>query len=83
MNRTGERWRARKTADLLDRSALRWLWVDFNDQNYGGYGVSEFDVMINQCHFFRLVAFTCLLGSPVQWMVTPGQGPTVLGRLPA
>jgi hypothetical protein len=24
-----------------------------------------------------------LLESPVQWLVTPGQRPTVLGRLPA
>ena len=68
---------------VYDRKQCVWLWVDFNDQNYGGYSPSEFDVLINQCHFFRLVASTCLLGSPVQWMVTPGQGPTVLGRLPA
>jgi hypothetical protein len=83
VNRAGERWRARKTADQQDRFALRWLWVNFNHQNYGGYSSSEFDVMINQCHFFRLVASLCLLGSPVQCMVTPGRGPTVLGRLPA
>jgi len=68
---------------VYDRKQRVWLWVNFNDQNYDGYSSSEFDVMIDQCHFFRLVASTCLLGSPVQWMVTPGQGPTVLGRLPA
>ena len=68
---------------LYDRKSCVWLWVDFNDQNYGGYSPSEFDVLINQCHFFRLASSPALLESPVQWMVTPGQGPKVLGRLPA
>ena len=68
---------------VYDQKKCVWLWVDFNDQNYGWYSPSEFDVLINQCHFFRLVASTCLLGPPGQWMVTPGQGPTVPGRLPA
>jgi hypothetical protein len=68
---------------VYDRKQCVWLWVDFNDQNYGGYSPSEFDVLINQCHFFRLAASPALLESPVQWMITPGQGPRVLGRLPA
>jgi len=68
---------------VYDRKECVWLWVDFNDQNYGGYSPSEFDVLINQCHFFRLASSPALLGSPVQWLVAPGQGPTVLGRLPA
>ena len=68
---------------VYDRKQCVWLWVDFNDQNYGGYSPSEFDVLINQCHFFRLAASPALLESPVQWMVAPGQGPKVMGRLPA
>jgi len=68
---------------VYDRKKGVWLWVDFNDQNYGGYSPSEFDVLINQCHFFRLAASPALLESPVQWMIAPGQGPKVLGRLPA
>ena len=64
---------------------LEWIPIpnDTSTQNFGGYSPSEFDVMIKQCHFFRLVAPLCVLGSRAQWMVTPGQGPTVLGRLPA
>jgi hypothetical protein len=57
--------------------------VDFNDQNYGGYSPSEFDVLIKQCHFFKLAESPGLLTSPVQWLVTAGQSPEVLGRLPA
>ena len=70
-------------AYVYDRKKCVWLWVDFNDQNYDGYSPSEFDVLINQCHFFGLVECPGLLESPVQWLVTPGQRPTVLGRLPA
>jgi hypothetical protein len=68
---------------VYDRKRCTWLWVDFDDQNYGGYSPAQFDVLINQCHFFRLVESPGLLESPVRWFVTQGQGPTVLGRLPA
>jgi hypothetical protein len=57
--------------------------VDFDDQNYGGYSPAQFDVLINQCHFFRLVESPCLFESPVRWSVMPGQRPAVLGRLPS
>ena len=68
---------------VYDRKQCVWLWVDFNDQNYGGYSLSEFDILIDQCHFFRLVESPRLLESPVQWFVAPGQRPIALGRLPA
>jgi len=68
---------------VYDRKKCVWLWVDFNDQNYGGYSLSEFDVLIDQCHFFKLAESPWLLTSPVQWQVTAGQSPEVLGRLPA
>jgi len=67
---------------VYDRKRCVWLWVDFDDRNYGGYSPSQFDVLINQCHFFGLVESPALLESPVQWFVAPGQRPTVLGRLP-
>ncbi len=68
---------------IYDRKRCVWLWVDFDDRNYGGYSPSEFDLLINQCHFFGLVETPGLLESPVQWLVSPGQRPTVLGRLSA
>jgi hypothetical protein len=68
---------------VYDRKRCVWLWVDFDDRNYGGYSPSQFDVLISRCHFFGLVESPALLGSPVQWLVTPGQRPKVLGRLSA
>lgn len=60
---------------VYDRKRCVWLWVDFNDRNYGGYSPAEFDVLINQCHFLRLVESPHLLSSVNQWFVTPGQRP--------
>ena len=60
---------------LYDRKRCVWLWVDFNDRNYGGYSPAEFDVLINQCHFLRLVESPRLLSPAMQWFLTPGQRP--------
>jgi hypothetical protein len=68
---------------VYDRKKCVWIWVDFDDQNYGGYSPSEFDLLIEQCHFFQLAESPALLTSTVQWLVTAGQSPEVLGRLPA
>jgi len=68
---------------LYDRKSCVWLWVDFKDQNWGGYSLSEFDLLINQCHFFRLAASPCMLKAGIQWLVTPGERPKIVGQLPA
>ena len=67
---------------IYDRRKCVWFWVDFDDQNYGGYSPEEFDTLIERCRFLRLAASPGLLGSPVQWLVTPGQRPMIVGRLP-
>lgn len=60
---------------VYDRKRCVWLWVDFNDRNYGGYSPAEFDVLVSQCHFLRLVESPRLLCPAMQWFVTPGQQP--------
>ena len=60
---------------VYDRKRCVWLWVDFNDRNYGGYSPAEFDVLVNQCHFLRLVESPNLLSPTNRWFVTPGQRP--------
>jgi len=63
---------------VYDRKRCVWLWIDFNDRNYGGYSPSEFDVLISQCHFLRLVESPKLLSPASQWFVAPGRRPQVL-----
>ena len=65
---------------VYDRKQCVWLWIDFNDHNYGGYSPSEFDVLISQCHFLRLVESPDLLSPSGQWFVTPGERPLVQAR---
>ncbi|MCL5005926.1 MAG: hypothetical protein M1404_05275 [Acidobacteria bacterium] len=67
---------------VYDRKRCVWLWVDFNDRNYGGYSPAEFDVLINQCHFLRLVASPSLLSPVNPWFLTPGQQPQNPPSLP-
>lgn len=60
---------------VYNRKRCVWLWVDFNDRNYGGYSPAEFDVLVNQCHFLRLIESPRLLDPANRWFVTPGQRP--------
>jgi len=59
---------------VYDRCDGIWYWVDFQDQNYGGYSVAELDVLLNRCCFLRLVEDPrCLRRS--RWFIAPGQVP--------
>ena len=49
---------------VYDRCDGIWYWVDFQDQNYGGYSLAELDVLLGRCYFLRLVEnLKCLRGS--------------------
>jgi len=63
---------------VYDRKACTWVWVDFEDQNYGGYSASEFDLLVGQCHFLKLVESPNLLGQSARWFVSPNQSPAAL-----
>jgi hypothetical protein len=59
---------------IYDRCDGIWYWVDFQDQNYGGYSLAELEVLLGRCYFLRLVENPrCLRTS--EWFVTPGQAP--------
>lgn len=60
---------------VYDRKLCVWLWVDFDDQNYGGYSADEFDALTNQCHFLRLVGSPALFRQPTNWWVGPDKPP--------
>lgn len=66
---------------VYDRRDGVWYWVDFEDQKYSGYNLTDLDVLPEQCRFLRLVDNPRLLRDR-EWFVTPGS-PPVSGRMPA
>ena len=59
---------------VYDRCDGIWYFVDFQDQNYGGYSLAELDVLLDRCYFVRLVENPRCLGRS-EWFLTPGQAP--------
>jgi len=59
---------------VYDRREKVWYWVDFEDQNYGGYSLGELETLLDRCHFLRLVEDPRSLRRK-QWFVTPDQAP--------
>jgi hypothetical protein len=40
---------------VLDRRSNTWLWLDFEDDQYGGYSTSDFDLLVQEYDFLGLV----------------------------
>ena len=59
---------------VYDRRDGVWYWVDFEDQKYSGYNLTDLDVLLEQCQFLQLVENPRLLRDK-QWFVTPGRAP--------
>jgi hypothetical protein len=60
---------------VYDRRARVWYWVDFDDEKFGGYSVSDFDRLVRECRFLDLVEQPRLLTGKQPWIVTPGSRP--------
>ena len=60
---------------IYDRRAREWWWVDFEDEKFGGYSVSDFDRLVRECWFLDLVEQPRLLTGKEQWIVTHGSRP--------
>ena len=65
---------------VYDRRVQIWFWVDFDDEKFGGYNLSDFDRLVRECRFFSLVERPSLLRAPGNWLVQPGTGPQQLFR---
>ncbi len=59
---------------VYDRRDGVWYWVDFEDQKYSGYNLTDLDVLLEQCCFLRLVENPRLLRDR-EWFVAPGCPP--------
>ncbi len=60
---------------VFDRGTCTWIWVDFEDQAYGGYSEADFDTLVRDCRFLRLVERPSLLRRIPGWFVQPGMDP--------
>lgn len=60
---------------VYDRRALVWYWVDFEDNKFGGYSVSDFDCLVRECRFLDIVEQPQLLSGKASWIVTAGSRP--------
>ncbi len=58
---------------VLDRKAGTWLWIDFEDEQYGGYSSSDFDLLVHEYDFLSLVERPCLLRANPAWLLEPGE----------
>jgi hypothetical protein len=66
---------------VLDRKSGIWYWVDFEDQNYGGYSETDFECLMKAGRLARLIERPQLL-SVFQWRVSAEDGPELLGAVP-
>ena len=60
---------------VYDRVARVWLWLDFDDEKFGGYTVGDFDQLVRECHFLDIIENPQFLPSRNRWIIRPGVQP--------
>lgn len=56
---------------VLDRKTGIWFWIDFEDEQYGGYNVGDFDLLVHEYDFLSLVERPGLLRANPGWLLEP------------
>jgi hypothetical protein len=56
---------------VLERKTGTWFWVDFEDEQYGGYSISDFDLLMQEYDFLSLVERPALLRIKSGWVLEP------------
>jgi len=59
----------------LDRKTGTWYAVDFEDEQFGGYSVSQLEMLLNDCKFLDLIERPGLWRTGLPWLVLPGKVP--------
>ena len=62
---------------VLDRKRGTWYTVDFEDEQFGGYSVSQFEMLLRECSFLDLVERPGLWRTGLPWVVLRGKPPEV------
>jgi hypothetical protein len=57
---------------VFDRKRRTWFWVDFDDQNYGGYAIADFEELVKRSPFLSLIEQPRLLEGGRRWFIQPG-----------
>jgi len=60
---------------VLDRKKGTWYAVDFEDEQFGGYSVSQLETLLRECNFLDLIERPGLWRTGLQWVVLPGMQP--------
>jgi hypothetical protein len=60
---------------VLDRKKGTWYAVDFEDEQFGGYSVSELETLLKECNFLDLIERPGLWRTGLRWVVLPGVVP--------
>jgi hypothetical protein len=58
---------------VFDRRTRTWLWIDFEDTQYGGYTIGDFDLIVHEYDFLSLVERPALLRAETGWLLEPGR----------
>ena len=60
---------------VLDRKKGTWYAVDFEDEQFGGYSVTQLEVLLKECNFLDLIERPGLWRTGLRWVVLPGMRP--------
>ena len=60
---------------VLDRKKGIWYAVDFEDEQFGGYSVSQLEELLKDCKFLDLIERPGLWRAGLPWVVVPGKPP--------
>lgn len=56
---------------VFDRRTVTWFWIDFDDQQYGGYSTGDFDLLVREYDLLSLVERPGLLRATPGWLLEP------------
>ena len=60
---------------VLDRKKGTWYALDFEDEQFGGYSVSQLEELLKDCKFLDLIERPGLWRAGLPWVVVPGKLP--------
>ena len=54
---------------VFDRRTRTWFWIDFDDLQYGGYSLIDFDLLVQEYDILSLVERPGLLKAAPGWVL--------------